>query len=386
VASLRIAIAYDCLYPVNTGGGERVYRRMAELLVERGHRVDYLTRGQWDGPAPDALFRVVPVWTGEIYDDTGGRLTGAAVGFARALFGYLRRHRRDYDLVIVSALPVLNVFGVRAGLLGSRVRVVSDWLEVWSWRKWREYSGAVVGSVAFLLQVAGLRMAGGITVNSSFTGARVRRYRRSSEPLVLGLLDLVGSPAAGSTVPVEPGLVLFAGRHIPDKQIAALPAAIAVARRSRDDVHLVVAGTGPETGRLHDAVAATGLEPVIRIAGRVDDAELDRLMASAAVLVNPSRREGFGLVVAEAAAAGTPSVVVAGEDNAAAELVHDGVNGFVAPSVAADELGAAILEALDAGVGLRVSTRAWFESARESQNLGQSVDELLARYAAPSAR
>ncbi|MGO4276628.1 glycosyltransferase, partial [Paenibacillus sp. TAF58] len=110
------------------------------------------------------------------------------------------------------------------------------------------------------------------------------------------------------------------------------------------------------------------------------------LMASAAVLVNPSRREGFGLVVAEAAAAGTPSVVVAGEDNAAAELVHDGVNGFVARSVAADELGAAILEALDAGDGLRVSTRAWFESARETQNLGRSVDELLARYAAPSAR
>ena len=49
------------------------------------------------------------------------------------------------------------------------------------------------------------------------------------------------------------------------------------------------------------------------------------------MLVNPSAREGFGLVVAEAAADGTPSVVVAGEDNAAAELVIDGVNGFVAP-------------------------------------------------------
>ena len=39
------------------------------------------------------------------------------------------------------------------------------------------------------------------------------------------------------------------------------------------------------------------------------------------VLVNPSAREDLGLVVAEAAAQATPSVVVAGEDNAAAELV-----------------------------------------------------------------
>ena len=386
MASLRVAIAYDCLYPVNTGGGERVYRRMAELLVERGHHVDYLTRRQWEGDAPDAAFRIVPVWTGEIYDGAGGRLTGAAAGFARALFGYLGRHRREYDLVIVSALPVLNVFGVRAALLGSRARVVSDWLEVWSWRKWREYSGGLVGSAAFLLQFAALRMAGEITVNSSFTRARVQRYRRRSAPLVLGLLDLVGTPGSRGSGPVEPGLALFAGRHIPDKQVSSLPAAIEVARRSRDGVHLVVAGAGPETQRLRDAVAASGQEDAIRIAGRVDDEELDSLMASAGVLVNPSRREGFGLVVAEAAARGTPSVVVAGEDNAAAELVRDGVNGFVAPSVSAADLGSAILKAFDGGEALRVSTRDWFERERETQNLGRSVDELLARYEASRAR
>jgi glycosyltransferase involved in cell wall biosynthesis len=109
-------------------------------------------------------------------------------------------------------------------------------------------------------------------------------------------------------------------------------------------------------------------------------------MGSAAVLVNPSRREGFGLVVAEAAARGTPSVVVAGEDNASVELVHDGVNGFVAPSVAPADLGAAIVRALDAGETLRASTRDWFAGARETENLGRSVDELLARYEASRAR
>ena len=385
MARLRVAIAYDCLYPVNTGGGERVYRRMAELLVERGHTVDYLTRSQWVGDAPEASFRVVPVWTGEIYDDAGARLPGAAVGFARAVFSHLRRHRGDYDLIIVSALPVLNIFGARAALLGSRTHVVSDWLEVWSWRKWREYSGPLTGTVAFLLQYAGLRMTADLTVNSAFTSARVRRYRRRSSPLVLGLLDLAGTPVAG-TVPVDPGLVLFAGRHIPDKQLTSLPAALVVARRSRGDAHLVVVGSGPETTRLREVVTASGLDGMVTIAGRVDDDELDRLMTSAAVLVNPSRREGFGLVVAEAAARGTPSVVVAGEDNAAAELVDDGVNGFVAPSSSAADLGSAIRSALDGGAALRTSTLEWFERARELQNLGRSVDELLARYEASRAR
>ena len=50
----------------------------------------------------------------------------------------------------------------------------------------------------------------------------------------------------------------------------------------------------------------------------------------------PSRREGYGMVVVEAAARGTPSIVVAGEDNAATELIEEGVNGFVAPSADAE--------------------------------------------------
>ena len=50
-----------------------------------------------------------------------------------------------------------------------------------------------------------------------------------------------------------------------------------------------------------------------------------------------------------------------------------------------DLLGA-ILSALDGGAALRASTLEWFEHAREIQNLGRSVDELLARYEASRAR
>ena len=51
-------------------------------------------------------------------------------------------------------------------------------------------------------------------------------------------------------------------------------------------------------------------------------------MRRALCLLLTSRREGYGLVVVEAASHGTPSVVVAGEDNAATELIEEGVNGI----------------------------------------------------------
>ncbi|AMB57845.1 glycosyltransferase family 4 protein [Microterricola viridarii] len=376
----RVAIAYDCLYPVNTGGGERVYRRMAELLSENGCTVDYVTRRQWaDGAEPAAAFTVRPVWSGEIYDAHGTRTMGSAVRFAAALFRYFARHRSEHDTVLVSALPVLNVFAVRLALLGTRTFVVTDWLEVWSWRKWRSYSGALVGTIASTLQWFGLRVGRLQTVNSGFTRARVRRYRPAADPIVLGLVDLVGEVPDAGTSRVGPPRLLFVGRHIADKRLDALPAALAVARRSVPGLTLKIVGSGPETAAVRARVHELGLDDAVEFLGRVDDETLDLAFRGASALVNPSAREGFGLVIAEAAAVATPSVVVAGEDNAAAELVHDGVNGIIAASVDPEVLGAAIVRAVQGGTELRASTLAWFERERAEHGLAASVAQILER-------
>ncbi|UAJ80567.1 glycosyltransferase family 4 protein [Leifsonia sp. ZF2019] len=379
VAPLRIAIVYDCLYPYTTGGGERVYAELAARLANAGHAVDFLTRVQWDGPTPtEQPFRVVPIWDGPIADEQGNRLTSSAVRFATQVFTRLRRTRRDYDLVTVSALPPLNVFAARAALGRRGPWLLADWLEVWPARKWREYSGAAVGTVAAVLQALGLRRSDDVSVNSLFTLGRARSRLRAGTGFVLGLVDLAGAPRPASD-DVDPGLLLFAGRHIPDKQLTVLPAALAVVRERVPGARLVVTGTGPETPALLEAAEAAGVPVDVR--GRVPDDELTALMGRAAVLVNPSRREGFGLVVAEAAASGTPSVVVAGDDNAAVELIDPGVNGFVAASAEPEELADAIVRALEAGPELRASTRAWYAEASVQRSLDVSIAEILDRYA-----
>jgi glycosyltransferase involved in cell wall biosynthesis len=376
----RVAIAYDCFYPVHTGGGERVYRRMAELLVERGAAVSYVTRADWaTDAAPHAPFDIYGVWRGEIHDATGTRTTSSAVAFAAALFRHFVRHRGAYDLVVVAALPVLNVFAVRLALLGTRTRLAVDWLEVWPARKWRSYAGALTGTIAWVLQSLAVHLGDIPTVNSGFTRDRLRRYRPKADPIVLGLVDLVGADPGASVESVEPPSVLFVGRHIPDKRLDALPAALAHARRELPDLVANVAGSGPETERARGAAADAGVGDAIAFLGRVDDDELRRLYRESSVLVNPSAREGFGLVVAEAAAAATPSVVVAGEDNAAAELVVPDVNGAVAADASAASLGDAIVHVVRAGGRLRESTLAWFERERVEHGLARSVDDLLGR-------
>ena len=97
-------------------------------------------------------------------------------------------------------------------------------------------------------------------------------------------------------------------------------------------------------------------------------------------MVLPSRREGYGMVVVEAAARGVPSVVVADADNAATELVDEGVNGFVAASASPEDLADAILRVRAAGPQLRESTAAWFARNAGRLSLAASLDTVAAAY------
>ncbi len=72
------------------------------------------------------------------------------------------------------------------------------------------------------------------------------------------------------------------------------------------------------------------------------------------------------MVVVEAAARGTPSVVVAGEDNAATELIEEGVNGIVARAPDPEAIAEAIVRVHEAGAALRERTAAWFAAQRRA--------------------
>ena len=108
---------------------------------------------------------------------------------------------------------------------------------------------------------------------------------------------------------------------------------------------------------------------------------LERALSSALCLLLPSRREGYGRVVVEAAARGVPTVVVEGPDNAATELVEEGVNGAIARSAEADDLAAAIVRVHRAGHELRRSTLDWFRQNAERLSLDRSLATVLEAYA-----
>jgi len=380
---MRILIVYDCLFPYTIGGGERWYRNLAERLCADGHEVTYLTLRQWDrGTRPDLPGVVVRVAGPRMTLYAGGRRRiGPPLVFGAGVLRHLLRHGRRYDVVHTASFPFFSLLAAALVRPLHRYGLVVDWFELWSRDYWRNYLGTAGGRVGWLVQKLCLRVP-----QRAFTLARVTAQRLQAEgvhgevEVLTGLQDV--APATSTPHAARP-VVVFAGRHIPEKRVPALVRGFAALREDAPELRLVVFGDGPDRAEVLALIAAHDLGEVARAPGFVEREELEATLASALCMVLPSRREGYGLVVVEASARGVPSVVVADPDNAATELVDEGENGFVAASASPQDIAAAILRVRAAGAPLRASTAAWFERNRERLSLTSSLDRVAAAYADP---
>jgi glycosyltransferase involved in cell wall biosynthesis len=157
----------------------------------------------------------------------------------------------------------------------------------------------------------------------------------------------------------QPPHVLYVGRLSPEKGIKDLVAAA-------DGLPLVVVGDGPLRDEVPQAL------------GFVPNAELGPYYRRAAVVAVPSRREGYGVVCAEAMAHGKP--VVASAVGGLLDLVRHNETGLLVPP--GDE--AALREALrwllsDADLRLRLGAAAR-ERAREHLSWEHATAETLRAY------
>jgi glycosyltransferase involved in cell wall biosynthesis len=301
--------------------------------------------------------------------------------FGAGVLWHLLRHGRRYDVVHTASFPFFSLLAAALVRPLHRYRLVVDWFELWSRAYWREYLGAAGGRVGWAVQALCLHVPQHAFTLAQATAARLRAEGvRGDVEVLTGLQDVPAATAAPRRA--EP-VVVFAGRHIPEKRVPALVRGFAALRERAPELRLVVYGDGPDRAEVLALIDALDLADVAAAPGFVDREELEERLAGALCMVLPSRREGYGLVVVEAAARGVPSVVVQDPDNAATELVDDGVNGFVAASAEPDDIAGAILRVRAAGAPLRASTAAWFERNRERLSLTGSLDRVAAAYADP---
>ena len=166
--------------------------------------------------------------------------------------------------------------------------------------------------------------------------------------------------------------VLFIGRLEPRKGLLLLIEALA----SLPGASLTVCGDGPQRGAAEALAKRKGV--AVRFTGALDDAGKLALYREADVLCAPSPYgESFGLVIAEAMAAGLP-IVAAANDGYCTLLDGEGAAGLCAPGSAAalaERLGAVL-----ASRDLRERLSAWGRREASRADINVRVPEFVALY------
>jgi glycosyltransferase involved in cell wall biosynthesis len=383
---VRICLIYDHVFPQTIGGAERWMRDLALWLGESGHDVTYLTMRHWHSHEPPTLpnVRVVGlVDAGRVYKNER-RTLGPPLSFGYAVWRHLARHGNDYDVVHAASFPYFSVLGAALARRGHGYRLAIDWHEVWGRSYWRRYAGPITGTIGWLVQRRCIRLAHRAYCMSHMQAHRLLAEGYRGAPVVLPGI-YAGPVRYSSADEVDPSLVVYAGRHVREKRVDALLRGFAKARERRPNLRLELYGDGPDSQRALKLIRELGLGEFVRAHGRRPEDEVASALARAACLATASEREGYGLVVVEAAARGTPSVVVEGPENAATELVSEGVNGAIAPSAEPADVAAAILRVIEAGTKLRVSTAAWFDRNATNLRVERSLELVASDYQVTSS-
>ncbi len=272
-------VAWRDLANPRAGGSEVLVDQLASGVLARGRRVTLLC----GGPVAERPYPVV-------------RNGGTYSQFLRAPLAYLR-HFRNYDLIVevCNGMPFLAPLWSRRPVL---CLVNHAHTELWPIR-FRPPVSTVGRRIESSLMPWVHR--GNLFLTVSPSTAEALQRMGVGEDRIRQICNGVVQPDPLTPRSPDPLFLAF-GRLADYKRFDLL---LRLWDRVRHVVGgtLVIAGDGPERGRL-EGLAGPGVE----FTGRVSEEEKHRLMCSAWLLVHPALIEGWGLVVAEAAIRGTPTV------------------------------------------------------------------------------
>ncbi|HKX68709.1 MAG TPA: glycosyltransferase family 4 protein [Intrasporangium sp.] len=332
----RVALVSSSYHPY-FGGVEEHTRHTATRLLAQGHVVEVWTvdRGEHLGKRTVDGVRVrylpAPLPASRLPNLARFALKGPA---ALARWSAARREFRP-DVLHVQCFGPNGPYAMLTAAIGRTPLVLSAHGETFM------DSDDIFGQ-SFLMRhelARALRKSASVTACSRFVAEDLEERFGAREVDVVPNGVVMSTPLVRATAATErsPRQVVAAGRLVQVKGFDLLLRALA---RASTMPRLTVLGDGPARRELTDLVRELGLSGRVDFRGRASSEEVQQAMAKADVVVVPSRKEAFGIVVLEAWASGTPVVVTS--RGGPGELVVDGMTGLVVDPEDINALAAAI--------------------------------------------
>jgi len=329
---MRIGIA--CPYSWDVPGGVQSHiRDLAEALIEVGHEVSVISPADDDTPLPPYLTpagRAVPV----PYNGSVARLSFGFLSASR-----VRRWIREgqFDLLHVHepSVPSLSLLAcwVATGPIVATVHTAMP-------------RSRVLLATYPVLRTALEKLSGRIAVSEAARNTLVEHIGGDAVVIPNGVATkrfrkadpLPGWPGTG-------GSIGFLGRDEPRKGLHVLLKAFEILAPERPQLRLLIAGgSGDAEEQLHKV--PVHLRDRITLLGAVSDEDKVRMLHSVDVFCSPNTGgESFGIVTAEAMAAGVP--IVASDIDAFRQVLRNGEAGELFATGDAGDLARAAARLLD---------------------------------------
>lgn len=303
------------------GGSETYLQRIGALLARSGVEVTLRT-ARYPGAPRREVVDGVRVSRG------GGRYTVyifAALAMVAARFGLgpLRRVRPDVVIDTQNGVPFLArlVFGRRVAVLVHHCH-----REQWP------VAGRFVGRLGWFVES---RLSPRLHRRNQYVTVSLPSARDLTDlgvdagriAIVRNGLDTVPPDTLDTTRSVVPRAVVLS-RLVPHKQIEDALDAVALLRPRVPELQLDVVGGGWWQDRLVERAAQLGITDAVTFHGHVDDAAKHALVQRSWVHILPSRKEGWGLAVIEAAQHSVPTIGYRSSGGLTDSIV-DGVTGVL---------------------------------------------------------
>ena len=143
------------------------------------------------------------------------------------------------------------------------------------------------------------------------------------------ILNGFQSQALPASMEKRPFSFIQVGHLLEQKRVYITVQAFAALKKRYPEASLTLIGQGPERERLETLCLDLGVKGSVRFSGQIPNQEVLSEMGRTRFFVMPSVREGFGIVYLEAMACGCVTIGTEGEG--IADLIVNGVNGFLVP-------------------------------------------------------
>lgn len=286
------------------GGAETVLHELSEKLLADGHQVTILTALYPGAPARENLDGIEVIRVG----------SSRYVHPLLALLYYLRNMRNKYDVVIetVNTAPYFATFFKNKG------KKPLLFYHQLARKIWYYEAPTPVNHLGYYIIeplstfALGKTKARTMTVSNS-TREDLKRFGFKHElvDIISQVNHLPPAPSIDTIKKYEQPTVLSLGAARSMKQTLDQVKAFEIAKKTIPDLQLKMAGsTSGEYGqKVLDYIAKSPYKKDIEHLGRVSDEKKMELMQRAHVITVSSVKEGWGLIVTEAAGQGTPAVV-----------------------------------------------------------------------------